>query len=141
MGKSPTLPPRALLVLLFLLSFAAYSLTLGPSLYRNDSPETITACVTLGVSHAPGYPFHSLLGRLFSFLCIANPALTLNLFSAVLSALAVCLFAVNLWLLIPLPYFGRLSRPAAVLAGSLLFACSPGYWNASLSAKGGIYAF
>ena len=131
--------------LLFLIVTLLYLETLNPSLFRNDSPETITACFTLGVSHPPGYPLHSLLGRLFSLLQIGNPAMTLNFFAAVLSALGVCLFAWNAFLLTDFflaPRVDSQDRPSAtfsVLVGSLCFALSKSYWSASLAAKGGIY--
>lgn len=132
--------------LIFLVSSGAYLLTLNPSLFRNDSPETITACITLGVSHPPGYPLFTLLGRLFSLNPIGNPALTLNLFSALLGAGGACLLAANLRLMFK-------SRPGknasssglafrtACLIGALSFAFSKNYWSASLAAKGGIYVF
>jgi len=125
--------------LLFLTVFVAYARTLNPSLFRNDSPETITACITLGVSHPPGYPLHSLLGHIFAMTApLGNPAITLNFFSAILGALGVCLLAANLWLL--LGNSGQTYRLVAAFAGALAFAFSKSYWSASLAAKGGIYS-
>ena len=137
-------PPLFLLPLLFLSVFSIYLHTLNPALFRNDSPETITACVTLGVSHPPGYPLHSLLGRIFSFLQLGNPAFTLNLLSGFLSSIGVCLFALNLRKLISIlsPKMTAISNPLVTLtlfSGSLMFAFSNNYWSCSLAAKGGIY--
>jgi hypothetical protein len=149
-GTSPTFafpqPPLWLLQLVFLGSFAIYTATLNPSLFRNDSPETITACVTLGVSHPPSYPLHTLLGRLFSFIPVGNPAMNLNFFSALLGAFRVFLFALNLWILLSAAAqrganvkTNRFPLVAACLVGSLSFAFSKSYWSAALAAKGGIY--
>ena len=127
-----------------LVPFAVYLSTLNPSLFRNDSPETITACLTLGVSHPPGYPLHSLLGRLFSLTRVGNPAMTLNLLSAFISAFGVWLFFLNAWRL--LTSLGEIKgyQPGTgwmvvALAASLGFAFSRNYWSSSLAAKGGIY--
>jgi hypothetical protein len=132
---------------LFLSTFGIYTSTLNPALFRNDSPETITACFTLGVSHPPGYPLHSLLGRLFSFLRVGNPAMTINFFSAFLGAVGVCLFAVNLWVFLSSLKRLRdndLHQYKIIFAsgiGSFCFAFSKSYWSLSLAAKGGIYTF
>src|SRR5581483_3604795 len=61
--------------------FVVYLATLNPALFRNDSPETITACFTLGVPHPPSYPLYTLLGHLFGLHLVGNPAFTINLFS------------------------------------------------------------
>ncbi len=134
-------PPAGVLASIFTAAFALYLVTLNPALFRNDSPETITACVTLGVSHPPSYPLHSLLGRLFSLLQIGNPAFTLNLFSAFLSAIGVCLFAANIWAIIVSiePYAAKPILVLSAFSGSSAFALSNNYWSCSLSAKGGIY--
>ena len=136
--RSISLPPGWWSPLLFLTVLAVYVHTLNPSLFRNDSPETITACITLGVSHPPGYPLYSLLGHILAMVVpVGNPAMTLNFFSALLGALGACLLAANLWLML-----GEAAQPyriATALAGALAFAFSKSYWSASLAAKGGIY--
>jgi len=138
--------PNLLLATIFLGSFSGYSLTLNPSLFRNDSPETITACVTLGIPHSPSYPLHDLLGHLFLLVFkVGNPAMALNFFSAFLGALGACLFAWNLWVLLQRSGASNHGKPyllqAACLITSFAFAFSKSYWSASLSAKGGVYIF
>jgi len=61
--------------------FAAYLLTLCPTVYVGDSGELTTAAATLGIPHPPGYPLYVLLGYAFShlvaagsFACAASPA-------------------------------------------------------------------
>src|ERR1700691_3272304 len=77
----------------FLVFFPAFSFALAglnPTFYADDSPVTITACVTLGIAHPPGYPLFTLIGYLFSRLPLAYYPFRVNLFSAFLAAL-VCL--------------------------------------------------
>ena len=145
-GPGAALPPPWFYALLFLASLGPYILTLNPALFRNDSPETITACATLGICHPPGYPLHSLLGRLFSMISLGNPAFVLNLFSAFLSALGVALMGANLWVFLrPLSFQKQNKknylplRLGLCLTGSLALAFSKSYWSLSLSAKGGVY--
>jgi hypothetical protein len=97
--------------------------------------------------HPPGYPLYSFLGRLASFLPVANEALRLNLLTALLSTLTVTFTAFYLFHLF-LPG-GRTSSSkrigetlTAVLAGisgSFSLAFSKTYWAQSISAKGGVY--
>lgn len=141
-SKNPNLPPLIFFGFLFLVTFSIYILTLNSSLFRNDSPETITACFTLGIQHAPSYPLFTLLGRLFGFLPIGNPAFVLNLLSAFISSIAICLFAVNLHLLIRSAFknYSNSNLSLGTLAVSaLIFTFSKSYWSNSLAAKGGIY--
>lgn len=64
-----------------------YILTLAPDLtwanFGTDGGELITAAVTLGVPHPPGYPTYVLLGKLISWLPLGTLAYRFNLFSAV----------------------------------------------------------
>jgi hypothetical protein len=73
-------------------ALAVYGLTLAPDLtfanYGVDGGELITAAVTLGIPHPPGYPTYVLLGHLFSYLPLGTIAYRFNLFSAVAMALA-----------------------------------------------------
>ena len=43
--------------------FALYLATLCPVVYWYDSAEYVTAAVTLGIPHPPGYPLYVLLGH------------------------------------------------------------------------------
>ena len=44
--------------------YLAYLLTLSPTVPLEDGGEMIRAAFTLGVTHPPGYPLYTLLGRL-----------------------------------------------------------------------------
>jgi len=78
--------PVALGALFFLL----YLATLCRGIYWYDSAEFVTAAVTLGIPHPPGYPLYTLLAHAFTWLPIA-PALAVNGMSAVGGGLSVAL--------------------------------------------------
>jgi hypothetical protein len=135
-------PPLKHLSLLFLIVITGYLFTLNPALFRNDSPETIVGCMTLGVTHPPGYPLFNLLGRLF-YLHIGNPAFSYNFLAALLGTLGCCLLYANVWLLIEnaasedsLPAH---SQNTAAFTAALCLAFSQGYWGNAITAKGAIY--
>ena len=75
-------------VLAGLLAILFYSIGLGHDLalsnYGTDGGELITASMTLGVAHPPGYPTYILTSKLFSFFPLGGTiAFQYNLFSAV----------------------------------------------------------
>ncbi len=78
---------RTLAPALFLICFAANLQFAAPSIFADDSPETVTACFTAGITHPPGDPLLLVGGRLWSFLPIGNPAFRINLLSCMLAAL------------------------------------------------------
>jgi len=117
---------------LFLLALAFFLAGLNPTFYVDDSPETITACVVLGIPHPPGYPLHTLLGHFFSWLPLAQYPFRINLFSAVLTA-AVCVFLYG-FLKNQMKLSSRLAAPFA-----LLWMVGGTTYPAALSAKTGIY--
>lgn len=82
------------------LAFAIYLATLAPDLTWNhnsyDGGELITAAVTLGIPHPPGYPTYVLLGKLISLIPLGTVAFRFNLFSAVATAAATGLLAMTI---------------------------------------------
>lgn len=78
-------------------AFAVYVLSLAPDLtwayHGADGAELITAAVTLGVPHPPGYPVYVLLGKLISLLPLGAVAFRFNLLSAISMALAAGLIS------------------------------------------------
>jgi hypothetical protein len=144
--KTPTL--LKITIPIFIIAICGYLLTLNPALFRNDSPETIAGCVTLGVTHPPGYPLFNLIGKCFNIFAVGNPAFTYNFMASLLAAVGACLFCINLWILlseIESVNFSKESFPAikysACFIASLSFAFSNGYWGNAIAAKGGIYVF
>ncbi len=129
--------------MVFFVPTLAFLATLNPALLRNDSPETVAGCAGLGIVHAPGYPLFTLLGKLFLFLPLGNPAMGLNFFAAFLGSLAALLFFSNLWF-----FFRRADAlagpPPLVLnlvcaLASFGFSFSSTFWGNAIAAKGGVY--
>lgn len=81
--------------LVFLACFVAYLHNAYPWIAPRDAGDLALAASTLGVSHAPGYPLHALLGRgLEAVIPFGHPAWRLSLLSAVAAAAAAAaLFA------------------------------------------------
>lgn len=67
-----------------------YVLTLCRTVFWYDSAEYVTAAVTLGIPHPPGYPLYTILGHMFTWLPL-DPATAVNAMSATFAALAVAL--------------------------------------------------
>ncbi len=120
------------------LPLVLYLRTLCPTVSCGDSGELCTAAYWLGISHPPGYPLWTLVGRLVSLLPGWDVAGRLGALSAVLSASA-CLamwLAVREWLR---------SREASdcvivpvALVSALVPLLSPAAWSVSIVAE--VYA-
>jgi tetratricopeptide (TPR) repeat protein len=73
--------------------FAVYAVTLSPDVSFWDSGEFIATSHAMGIPHPPGTPLYVVMGRVFSLffnglLGIASPAQSVNLLSALPSAIA-----------------------------------------------------
>lgn len=119
----------------FLTAFAAYLSRVCPTIYSDDSPETITAAVTLGISHPPGDPLLSLAGKAWSLLPLGSMALRMNLLSAFLAATA-CLLVIRLVVSI---FPGKLSAIAASSTTLVLFVFNPVLVQQAAVSKGSVY--
>jgi hypothetical protein len=108
---------------------AVYFFTLAPDLtwanYSSDGGELITAAVTLGVPHPPGYPTYTILGNLFSKLPVGTIAFRFNLFSAVAMSIAAAFTTLTALVVTP----AQKSQPSVALATGLAFAFSPLVWG------------
>ncbi len=67
-----------------------YGLTVARSVFWYDSAEFVAAAVTLGIPHPPGYPLYTLVAHTFTWLPL-DPAVSVNVMSAVFATLAVAL--------------------------------------------------
>jgi len=80
---------RYLGLLIFSSVLAVYLKTVAPTVAFGDSGELVTAAVTLGVPHPPGFPLYLLAGKLFTLvLPFGDMAFRLNVLSALFGALA-----------------------------------------------------
>ena len=65
------------------LAMLVYLFTIAPDLtwanYGGDGGELITASVTLGIPHPPGYPLYLLAGKIASYLPVGTIAYRYNL--------------------------------------------------------------
>jgi hypothetical protein len=127
-------------------ALAVYLLTLAPDLtfanYGVDGGELITAAVTLGIPHPPGYPSYVLLGKLFSYLPVGTIAFRFNLFSAVNMALAAGFVTAiarhQTASSSSRPGHSRATATLVPLAAGLTFAFMPLVWSQALIAE--VYA-
>ncbi len=107
---------------------AIYTQCLYPVFAGNDSPETIAMCKNLWPQHPPGYPLHTMIGKIASYIPLANPGFRINLFSALLAALTAVLFIMQ-------PCF----TPLVSFCGALILAFSSVFWAQGIEAKGSVY--
>lgn len=137
-------PRQAALALsaLFLLILGVYLVSLSPAFHPDDSAETITAGATLSIQHPPGYPLHSLLGRLAVLAGPGPAAFNINSLAAFCASLAIVLAACLLYALGRefAPWeSGRTSLGLFALGGAAALACTQTLWFQATIAKGGIY--
>jgi hypothetical protein len=107
---------------------ALYVATLAPSITGGDSGELVTAALSGGVPHPPGYPLFAMLARAFAALPFGpSPAWRVNLLSAVSTAAAAGLLCalLELW---------TRNRIAALVA-AILFGTNQVVWYHATSAE------
>jgi tetratricopeptide (TPR) repeat protein len=126
-----------LLVFSLLIIFQIYLYTTYPAFKGDDSPETITAAYTLGISHPPAYPLHTMAAKIFTLIPVGSPAFRVNIFSIFLGMLVlfVVYFIIKQNMLLLFGYEHKIIIYFAIF----IFAFSYIFWNQSLEAKGGIY--
>jgi len=78
--------------LLLFFVFGVYLRTHCASFNINDSGETIMVCDLLTVSHSPGYPLHTLWGRVNCLLPLGQPMLRVTFSSMLTGAVSVVIF-------------------------------------------------
>ena len=127
------IPLAALLVI-----FSFYLSTMPASVYHGDDGETITDLYTLGIQHPPGYPLHTLLGRIFTLVPLGDVSYRVYLFSAFISLLNFILVYLFFLKLSPLAGIKTHARLMSAAAG-LIFSLGYTIWEQSIIAKGGIY--
>lgn len=109
-----------------------YLIRLTPGVGWYDAPEFVGVATTFGIAHPTGYPLYSLTGRLFTFMLgwAAEPAVIVNVLSAVAGGATLAVITLVTWQLIRLLRLGPLPRafrivssvmPAAILGSMALF--------------------
>jgi len=111
----------------FLVALAVYVRTLTPGLLPGDSGEFQTLAYLLGHTHPTGYPVYLALARLSTLLPFGDVAYRVNLFSAMMGALAIAVVYL----------IGRMLIQHRVLAvvGAALLAISPTIWSQAVIAE------
>ena len=117
-------------LVLMLIVFATYGLTLDTHVGEADTFEFQVVAPALGIAHPTGYPLYVMLGKLFSLLPFGSMAFRVNLTSAVTGTLA----AVVVYALV-----ARLGgRRLVAFVAALAFASAHVMWSQSIVAE--VYA-
>lgn len=154
---------------LFLFVYEIYLLTHCASFNINDSGETIMVCDLLTISHSPGYPLHTLWGRVNCLLPLGKPMFRVTFCSLITGSLSVLVLYSTLKLIFKQVLEGQPTAPESAaptpamdpmtglavppartfgdgwlleipaLFGALTFAFSYQHWFQTGGAKGGIY--
>jgi hypothetical protein len=118
-----------------LVALIVYGATMAPDLTwahsGSDGGELITASVTSGIPHPPGYPTYVFLGKLFALLPVGSVAWRFNLMSAVAAAVAVAFTTATALNTLEEKRHGAI----ASLATGLTVAFAPLLWSQALIAE------
>ena len=113
--------------LVVLVTFGVYLYTTPRTVTLEDSGLFLMASHFGGVAHPPGYPLHSLLGKLFTLLPVGSVAFRVHLLSA-LSASLTC--AAVFWIARSL-----IGRSAPSWAAGLGYGFSLVFWSQAIVAE------
>jgi len=121
----------------FLAAFGLFIHGASPTVSFEDSGEMIAAAFTLGVTHPPGYPWLTMLGRLFQYLPLGDPAFRMNALSAAAGAGAVTLvFSMASLLAARIPRISPAIARAVPWISAAAFAVSRTlWWQAGIAEK------
>ncbi len=111
----------------FLFALAVYATSMPRTVTLEDSGLFLMSCHAAGISHPPGYPLHSLLGKLFTLLPVGSVAACVHLLSATFGGLT----AAVLW------WISRVltGERVAALSAALAFVVSREMWAQSIIAE------
>jgi len=120
----------------FLAAFGLFLTGVSPTVSFEDTGELIWAARCLGVTHPPGYPWLTMLGRLFMLLPFGDPAFRLGAMSAAFGSVAVtAVFHMVRLVSGKSPDRVHWPGPAAVLAAAALAVSKTLWWQASIPDK------
>jgi hypothetical protein len=114
-----------------LVSFCAYVRTLPRGLGYGDFGEMQFEAHVLGLPHATGYPLYIWLGHVFQLLPIGSIPYRMNLFSAVLGAIAIFLLYSIIVRVTGSGWGARVGAAGAALALGLSYT----YWSIAIFAQ------
>ena len=121
-----------------IVALLVYGITMAPDLtwshFGGDGGELITASVTSGIPHPPGYPTYVLLGKLFALIPTGTVAWRFNLMSAVAAAIATAFVTATALNTLE----GKRHREIVSLATGLAVAFAPLLWSQAIIAE--VYA-
>jgi len=135
--------PSRLAVLVGIVAFAVYLLTLSPGVswehHSEDSGDLIASAWVLGIPHPTGYPLFTMLGWVWSHvLPFGLVAWRMNVFSALWGALAAAIMVRAVWAsfgLLPHGIFLTLTRKGRAVAScsaGLILAFATDVWSLSI---------
>jgi tetratricopeptide (TPR) repeat protein len=125
--------------LIFLSAMLIYIMTLCPAVYWRDSAEFVDVAFSLGIPHPAGFPSYMPLANLMTYLPLGSIPFKVNLFSAIMGALAsVVLFFLTKELIITLRGKGDDWNLYFSAATAMAFAFSYSLWESSVAAE--VYA-
>ncbi len=76
-------------IIIFLITFIFYNLTLSKTVYYTDAGELASAAYYLGIAHPTGYPLFTILAHLWSYLSFGNSVIhSFNILAALLVAIS-----------------------------------------------------
>ena len=106
-----------------------YLYTTCPGVRFWDTAELTASSCLLGISHAPGFPLYTIIGRVAALIAPANPAYAINLLSAVFGILSVLLF------FLIYDHIDESGKFAGKFSAALIFAFSGALWMQSNRAE------
>ena len=115
------------LLAIFIIPLLVYLFSMPLTVALEDDGIFIMSSYFNGVSHPPGYPLHSLLGKLFSLIPVSTVAARVHALSSFFGALT----CVILWLLIN----DQLKNKLIAYVGALSFAFSTTFWSQAIIAE------
>jgi len=136
---APHIQDRLCVLFVCALALLVYLLTLAPDITwahdGADGGDLITAVMTGGVPHPPGYPTYLLLTWPLARLPFGNPAWRLNLFSALCAACAAGLVALTVVQVTEQMGCQAQVAKAAGMGAGLMLAWSPVLWSQAVIAE------
>ncbi|MBN1169333.1 DUF2723 domain-containing protein [Candidatus Woesebacteria bacterium] len=121
-------------IILWAITLFTYTYMASEYVAPGDSTEMVTAAITKGIAHQPGYPLNTLIGNLFYKLPLPfRDVKRVNLASSFISAATVVVFFLALCSLLKDESDEQsINEKLAAFTGSLFLAFSTIFWQYSL---------